>query len=60
MLLHGEDTTTWPVLAYAARLELDARIGLEDTLLRPDGTPATDNADLVGYAIRVLRSLGPR
>ncbi|WP_211304385.1 3-keto-5-aminohexanoate cleavage protein [Umezawaea tangerina] len=60
VLLHGEDTTTWPVLAYAARLELDARIGLEDTLLRPDGTPATDNADLVGYAIRVLRSLGPR
>ncbi|WNV90011.1 3-keto-5-aminohexanoate cleavage protein [Umezawaea sp. Da 62-37] len=60
VLLHGEDATAWPVLGYAARLELDARIGLEDTLLRPDGTPATDNADLVGYAVRTLRSLGPR
>ncbi|MET1071191.1 MAG: 3-keto-5-aminohexanoate cleavage protein, partial [Umezawaea sp.] len=60
VLLHGEDATAWPVLTHAARLELDTRIGLEDTLLRPDGTPATDNADLVGYAIRTLRSLGPR
>jgi uncharacterized protein (DUF849 family) len=60
ILLHGEDDTTWPVLAYAARLELDTRIGLEDTLLLPDGTPAPDNAALVTTARRTLRALGVR
>ena len=28
----------------------DTRIGLEDTLLRPDGSVADGNADLVGLA----------
>jgi len=56
--LHGEDDTAWPVLGYAARLELDTRIGLEDTLLLPDGTQAPDNAALVALARRTLRNLG--
>ncbi len=60
VLLHGEDDTAWRVLGYAARLELDARIGLEDTLHLPDGGLAPDNASLVTLARRTLRNLGPR
>ncbi|MEO6088458.1 MAG: 3-keto-5-aminohexanoate cleavage protein [Umezawaea sp.] len=60
VLLHGEDDTAWPVLAYAARLELDTRVGLEDTLLLADGTSAANNAALVNSARRTLRNLGVR
>ncbi|HEX6346602.1 3-keto-5-aminohexanoate cleavage protein [Umezawaea sp.] len=60
VLLHGEDDTAWPVLGHAGRLELDTRIGLEDTLHLPDGTPARDNAALVTLARRTLRNLGVR
>jgi uncharacterized protein (DUF849 family) len=56
ILLHGEDDSAWPILDHAARLELDTRIGLEDTLLNPDGRRTTDNADLVTYAQRTLRA----
>ncbi|NUT98419.1 MAG: hypothetical protein HOY78_41065 [Saccharothrix sp.] len=56
LLLHGEDDSAWPILDHAARLELDTRIGLEDTLLNPDGRRTTDNADLVTYAQRTLRA----
>lgn len=42
---------TWPVLAEAVRRGLDARIGLEDTLHLPDGSPAADNAALVAAAV---------
>ncbi|MFI5804184.1 3-keto-5-aminohexanoate cleavage protein [Streptomyces sp. NPDC051561] len=50
MLLHGEDGGAWPVLALARRLGLATRIGLEDTLLLPDGTRASSNAQLVEAA----------
>ncbi|MCS7480154.1 3-keto-5-aminohexanoate cleavage protein [Umezawaea endophytica] len=60
LLLHGEDDTAWPVLCHAARLELDTRAGLEDTLHLPDGTPAPDNATLITLAHRTLHNLGPR
>jgi hypothetical protein len=60
VLLHGEDDTAWPVLTHAARLELDTRVGLEDTLLLPDGTAAPDNATLISLARRTLRQNGPR
>ncbi|MEV0680345.1 3-keto-5-aminohexanoate cleavage protein [Actinosynnema sp. NPDC050436] len=56
ILLHGEDASAWPVLDRAARLELDTRVGLEDTLLNPDGTRTRDNAELVGYAQRTIRA----
>ncbi|CCH34460.1 3-keto-5-aminohexanoate cleavage protein [Actinosynnema sp. NPDC047251] len=56
ILLHGEDDSAWPVLDHAARLELDTRIGLEDTLLNPDGDRTRDNAQLVGYAQRAIRA----
>ncbi|MEV8089773.1 3-keto-5-aminohexanoate cleavage protein [Streptomyces nigra] len=54
MLLHGEDGGAWPVLRLAGRLGLATRIGLEDTLVLPDGERARSNADLVTEALRLL------
>jgi hypothetical protein len=52
ILLHGEDAGAWPVLAYAQRLNLDTRIGFEDTLEGPDrARRATSNEQLVRYAL---------
>ncbi|CAM5617800.1 hypothetical protein GCM10010261_33060 [Streptomyces pilosus] len=55
VLLHGEEDAAWPVLRLAAARGLDARIGLEDVLRLPDGTPAGTNAALVGAARRIMR-----
>jgi uncharacterized protein (DUF849 family) len=54
VLLHGEGAAAWPVLREAGRRGLDARIGLEDTLVLPDGRPAPDNAALVTAARHLL------
>ena len=51
VLLHGEDGGAWPVLRLAGRLGLATRIGLEDTLLLPDGHRALSNAQLVAEAL---------
>ncbi|GLW62929.1 hypothetical protein Arub01_11730 [Actinomadura rubrobrunea] len=59
VLLHGEDGGAWPVLRMAAELGLDTRIGLEDSLLLPDGTPAPDNASLVRAARSILGLAAP-
>jgi uncharacterized protein (DUF849 family) len=53
-LLHGTGVTTWPLLAEAARRGYDTRVGLEDTLLLPEGELAPDNAALVAVARRML------
>jgi uncharacterized protein (DUF849 family) len=53
ILLHGEQDACWPLVAHAGRLGLPTRIGLEDTLLNADGSPATSNADLVRQALRI-------
>lgn len=47
ILLHGEDGSAWPVLQLAVTEGLSTRIGLEDVLHLPDGTPAPGNAELV-------------
>ncbi|MFI6336462.1 3-keto-5-aminohexanoate cleavage protein [Streptomyces sp. NPDC050535] len=47
VLLHGMDGGTWPVLRLAGRQGLATRIGLEDTLLLPDGERAVSNGQLV-------------
>ncbi|MFI8189029.1 3-keto-5-aminohexanoate cleavage protein [Streptomyces sp. NPDC085946] len=52
VLLHGEDGGAWPVLRLAGRLGLATRIGLEDTLVLPDGRPAGSNARLVAAGLR--------
>jgi uncharacterized protein (DUF849 family) len=54
VLLHGEGSSAWPALACAARCRLSTRIGLEDVLVLPDGSPAPDNVALVRAARRVL------
>lgn len=54
VLLHGEGAAAWPVLREAGRRGLETRIGLEDTLVLPDGAPAPDNAALVTAALDLL------
>lgn len=53
-LHHGERDATWPVLAQALALGRDTRVGLEDTLLRPDGSVAAGNAELIALGGRFL------
>lgn len=53
-LLHGFGETTWPMLRRAAELGYASRVGLEDTLVLPDGSPAPDNAALVAAGRAIL------
>jgi len=53
-LLHGVDGTAWALLAEAGRRGCDARIGLEDTLYRPDGRRTEGNEELVRLAAERL------
>lgn len=57
VLLHGEGSSCWPALELAARRGLDTRIGLEDVLALPDGSPAPDNAALVAAATAVVAAV---
>lgn len=60
ILLHGSAAGAWPVLDLAAGRGLRTRIGLEDSLLLPDATVATDNAALVDAAAqRARRAVRP-
>jgi uncharacterized protein (DUF849 family) len=53
-LHHGDGPATWAVIERALERGLDVRIGLEDTLALPDGTPPRDNAELVAAAIALV------
>lgn len=55
ILLHGEEGSTWPVFDLSIELGLASRIGLEDTLLLPDGSAAPGNAALVRAALGRMR-----
>jgi uncharacterized protein (DUF849 family) len=55
---HGYGIATWRVIQYALESGWDVRVGLEDTLLLPDGTLATGNAELVAVAVRMARERG--
>jgi uncharacterized protein (DUF849 family) len=57
-LLHGFQTTAWPMLDEALRRGYDSRMGLEDTLVLPDGSPAPGNAELVRVAHSRVRTMG--
>jgi len=57
-LLHGFGNAAWPVLEVALQHGYDTRIGLEDTLTLPDGRQATDNAELVAFAVKKAKKLG--
>ena len=52
-LLHGEGSSAWPAIGRAMQLGLSTRIGLEDTLLLPDGTLAQGNDDLVEAVLKM-------
>jgi uncharacterized protein (DUF849 family) len=54
VLLHGLNESCWPLLEHAGARGVQARIGLEDTLLLPDGSTAPDNAALVSAAVQLL------
>src|SRR4051812_5294053 len=43
-LWHGVGEPTWAVMAAGAAAGHDVRVGFEDTLVLPDGSPATSNA----------------
>ncbi|MGJ7906413.1 3-keto-5-aminohexanoate cleavage protein [Actinopolyspora sp. H202] len=58
ILLHGRAAGAWPVLRLAEQQGLHTRIGLEDTLLLPDGTIADDNAQLVTAALHIRTARG--
>jgi uncharacterized protein (DUF849 family) len=46
-LLHGVETTVWPLIEVAFQRGYATRVGFEDTLRLPDGTLAQANAELV-------------
>ena len=54
VLLHGLNESCWPLLEHAGARGVQARIGMEDTLVLPDGSPAPDNAALVAAAVQLL------
>jgi uncharacterized protein (DUF849 family) len=53
-LHHGEEQAAWPVLRQGIVLGRDLRVGLEDTLVLPDGRPAPGNAALVAAAAQLI------
>jgi uncharacterized protein (DUF849 family) len=55
-LLHGYETTKWPLFRYAIALGLDTRIGLEDGDCLPTGATALDNAQLITAARQIMRA----
>jgi uncharacterized protein (DUF849 family) len=52
LLLHGTEVTVWPMIDEAIARGYDVRVGLEDTLVLPDGSPALSNVELVAEAVR--------
>jgi uncharacterized protein (DUF849 family) len=54
VLLHGLNESCWPLLEHAGVRGVQTRIGMEDTLLMPDGTTAPDNTALVSAAVELL------
>jgi uncharacterized protein (DUF849 family) len=54
-VLHGTEATAWPMMNEAIARGYDVRIGLEDTLVMPDGRIAQHNVELVTEAVRRVR-----
>ena len=57
-LLHGEGPVAWSMLGYALERGYDVRMGLEDTLVLPDGRSTRDNAELVRVALECASLVG--
>ena len=59
-VLHGTEATAWPMMDEAIARGYDVRIGLEDTLVMPDGRIAKDNVELVSEAVRRVGAVRTR
>jgi uncharacterized protein (DUF849 family) len=57
-LVHGAGTAAWRMLEAALARGYETRIGLEDVLTLPDGSPAPGNAALVAAAKKIAARLG--
>lgn len=55
---HGYDLATWDVIRYCLARRTGFRVGLEDTTVLPDGSPAGSNAELMAAAVALARSSG--
>ena len=53
-LLHGLGPCAWEFVNLAAARQYDTRVGFEDTLRLPDGSPAISNAQLIAAARRIV------
>lgn len=51
LIVHGQEDSCWPAVGFALSHGFGVRIGLEDTLELPDGSPAPSNAALVRSVI---------
>jgi uncharacterized protein (DUF849 family) len=58
LLLHGTEATAWSMMEESIARGYGVRIGLEDTLVMPDGRVARDNTELVTEAVRRVRAAG--
>ena len=54
-ILHGLNQTAWNLIDEAAVRGYDTRVGFEDILTLPDGTPAASNSALVAEAANRMR-----
>lgn len=55
-LLHGTEATVWPMMDESIARGYGVRVGLEDTLVLPNGNLARDNVELVTEAVRRVRA----
>jgi uncharacterized protein (DUF849 family) len=56
-LLHGYNSTAWDFIGLAAARGYDTRIGFEDTVMMPDGTPAAGNGEIISEAVTLFKSV---
>jgi uncharacterized protein (DUF849 family) len=56
-LLHGYERTAWDFIGIAAARGYDTRIGFEDTVSMPDGSPAAGNNQLLSEAVRLTKAV---
>jgi uncharacterized protein (DUF849 family) len=56
-LLHGYNATAWDFVGLAAARRCDTRIGFEDTVVMPDGSPAPGNGAIIAQAVTLFNSV---
>jgi uncharacterized protein (DUF849 family) len=56
-VIHGMDDATYPMLRIAAQATQASRIGFEDTVTLPDGSPALGNTNLFLTALALMEAV---